>query len=682
MDHYIGKLLDNRYEILELVGTGGMAKVYKARCHRLNRLVAIKILREDLSQDAEFRRRFHDESQAVAMLSHPNIVAVYDVSRSSELEYIVMELIDGITLKQYMQKKGNKLNWREALHFITQITKALGHAHSRGIIHRDIKPHNIMVLRDGSVKVADFGIARVASGGHSTLTQEALGSVHYISPEQARGSHIDSRSDLYSAGVVLYEMLTGRLPFEGDTPVSVAIQHINSIPLSPRELEPSIPEALEAITMKAMAPNPDNRYLSADDMLTDLEEFRKNPNINFDYNAAEFEPEEELDVDRTQIRHVHTASSRGTERRHEEEPRVQRRSRRYEDDEDDLDEPPRRGAIWPVLLAVVAVLLFVCVVAYFLINTVLAGLFSKAETYPVPNLVGQLYEEIKDNTELLGRFTLVQGDTVTNDADPGTIIDQDPKAEKEVGETVKEIVVTISGGPEIVHVPKLDEMEYTAACALLQQEGLKPVIPPQYANSETVEKGHIISYTPLEGVALSPGAEVQMVVSLGPEDTPFPMPDLVDMTWELAEITISQHNLDGNGKGRRDEIYDPEVPKGKVISQYPLANTEVTEGTQVNLVISMGPDPATQEPPVVDDPPDVQPPSQQITQTETLNMSQYSGMVNIRVLMDGLEIYNENQDVTMDPWVDVTVSGTGSKTLAVYVDGTLAFTQPVNFGAP
>ena len=215
MDQYIGKLLDNRYEILELIGVGGMARVYKARCHRLNRLVAVKILRDDLVQDAELRRRFHDESQAVAMLSHPNIVAVYDVSRSSDFEYIVMELIDGITLKQYMQKKGNKLNWREALHFITQIVKALGHAHSRGIIHRDIKPHNIMVLRDGSVKVADFGIARVASGGHSTLTQEALGSVHYISPEQARGSHIDARSDLYSAGVVLYEMITGRLPFEG-----------------------------------------------------------------------------------------------------------------------------------------------------------------------------------------------------------------------------------------------------------------------------------------------------------------------------------------------------------------------------------------------------------------------------------------------------------------------------------
>ena len=300
MDQYIGKLLDNRYEIMEQIGMGGMARVFRALDHRLNRQVAVKILREDLAEDAELRRRFHEESQAVAMLSHPNIVAVYDVSRSSDLEYIVMELIDGITLKQYMQKKGNKLNWREALHFITQIVKALGHAHSRGIIHRDIKPHNIMVLRDGSVKVADFGIARVASGGHSTLTQEALGSVHYISPEQARGSHIDARSDLYSAGVVLYEMITGRLPFEGDTPVSVAIQHINSIPLSPREIDPAIPEALEAITMKAMASDVNQRYISADAMLADLEEFRKNPNINFDYNVSGFQDDED-DVDKTQV---------------------------------------------------------------------------------------------------------------------------------------------------------------------------------------------------------------------------------------------------------------------------------------------------------------------------------------------------------------------------------------------
>lgn len=206
MDKYIGKLLDNRYEILEVIGTGGMAVVYKARCHRLNRLVAIKILKEDTTQDEELRRRFHAESQAVAMLSHPNIVSVFDVSRSSDADYIVMELIDGLTLKQYMQQKG-VLNWREALHFAIQIAKALEHAHSRGIVHRDIKPHNIMVLKDGSVKVADFGIARITSSSN-TLTREALGSVHYISPEQAKGGRVDERTDIYSLGVVLYEMLT------------------------------------------------------------------------------------------------------------------------------------------------------------------------------------------------------------------------------------------------------------------------------------------------------------------------------------------------------------------------------------------------------------------------------------------------------------------------------------------
>ena len=250
LDQYVGKMLDNRYELLELIGSGGMANVYKAKCHRLNRLVAVKILKSDLAQNADFRRRFRDESLAVARLSHANIMSVYDVSSSQGIEYIVMELLDGITLKQYMERRSN-MNWREALHFITQIMRGLSHAHSRGIIHRDIKPQNIMVLRDGTVKVADFGIACLAGAGQ-TLTQEALGSVHYISPEQAKGDRIDERSDVYSAGVVLYEMLTGRLPFEGDSAVSVAIQHLSSVPLDPREINAEIPEALELICKKAM----------------------------------------------------------------------------------------------------------------------------------------------------------------------------------------------------------------------------------------------------------------------------------------------------------------------------------------------------------------------------------------------------------------------------------------------
>ena len=282
-DLYIGKALDDRYEILEKIGTGGMAVVYKALDHRLNRFVAIKILKADLAQDPDLRRRFHAESQAVAMLSHPNIVSVYDVNHSGGVDYIVMELIEGITLKQYINRKGI-LNWKEALHFTTQIVKALEHAHSRGIIHRDIKPHNIMLLKDGNVKVADFGIARLLTT-QNTLTKQTLGSVHYISPEQAKGDAADTRSDLYSVGVVMYEMLTSRLPFEGDSPVSIAIQHISSVPLQPREINPDIPIGLEEITMKAMDPNINTRYQSATEMIADLEDFRKNPSIRFHYSV-------------------------------------------------------------------------------------------------------------------------------------------------------------------------------------------------------------------------------------------------------------------------------------------------------------------------------------------------------------------------------------------------------------
>ena len=279
MDQYIGRFLDNRYEILELIGTGGMAVVYKARCHRLNRLVAVKILKDDFSREEEFRRRFHAEGEAVASLSHPNIVQVYDVSSSENANFIVMELIDGITLKQYMAKKGT-LNWKETLHFAMQIAKALEHAHGRGIVHRDIKPHNVMVLKNGSVKVTDFGIARVMSKSN-TLTKEALGSVHYISPEQAKGGWVDNRSDLYSLSVVMYEMMTGRPPYDGESPVAVAIKHINGGAPEPSTLNPNIPAGLEQIIMKGMALDVKDRYISATEMLQDMDQFRMNPAILF-----------------------------------------------------------------------------------------------------------------------------------------------------------------------------------------------------------------------------------------------------------------------------------------------------------------------------------------------------------------------------------------------------------------
>ena len=675
MDPYIGKLLDNRYEILEVIGTGGMARVYKARCHRLNRLVAIKILREDLSQDAEFRRRFHDESQAVAMLSHPNIVAVYDVSRSSEFEYIVMELIDGITLKQYMQKKGNKLNWREALHFITQIVKALGHAHSRGIIHRDIKPHNVMVLRDGSVKVADFGIARVASGRHSTLTQEALGSVHYISPEQARGSHIDARSDLYSAGVVLYEMITGRLPFEGETPVSVAIQHINSIPLSPRELDPAIPEALEAITMKAMAPNPDNRYPNADAMLADLEEFRKNPNINFDYNVGDFPLDEEPEDDAaaTQIRPIHHS-------RLKQEP--ERKHRREEPVEEEEEEERSRSSPWPIVAAVFVILAFVGGVFFFLYQTFFNSLTQPTETYEVPKLTGYLYEELEQKPGLYENFTLVLENTIASDEPAGTVLSQTPEAGEKVIAAGTEIKVVVSGGPQVIEMIDVTGAEYLKALVELQNMGLK-VATPTYEYDEEVAYNHIITYTPLAGTILSPGDVVNLVVSKGPEGKKIPLPDFVGMTQSTAESQIRLRNLI---VGEVEPVYDDTVPKGQVMDQYPAPETEVEEGSSVNLVVSLGPDPATQEPQGGGGTGGTGGTGGEGTQEETTKMvtiplPDTGEIVHVQVTIEGstTPLFNQDVDTAMNVSVTIPVTGSGSKTYSVYFDGHLSYTDVVNF---
>ena len=675
MDQYIGKLLDNRYELLELIGVGGMARVYKARCHRLNRLVALKILREDMAQDAEFRRRFHDESQAVAMLSHPNIVAVYDVSRSSEMEYIVMELIDGITLKQYIRKKGNKLNWREALHFTTQIVKALGHAHSRGIIHRDIKPHNVMVLRDGSVKVADFGIARVLSSArHSTLTQEALGSVHYISPEQARGSNIDARSDLYSAGVVLYEMITGRLPFEGDTAVSVAIQHINSIPLSPKDIDPEIPEALEKITMKAMAPNPDNRYGSADEMLADLEEFRKNPSINFDYElwAEPVTETEEKDSEKTQI-HISTGAGQGRERVRTEKKRE--RARKIEEEDEDEFEP-RGGLIGSVLLAVVAVLGFVGVVAFFLYKTFFASILAPAPTYQVPNLVGKQYEVVQTAPEY-SDFKIVLGNTVADaEYEAGQIIRQEPAANSTVGEAGKQITVVVSSGPEKIMMIDLYNMEYREAYLEVERMGLR-ALTPEYEHNDVVAYNHIISYTPLKDTVLAPGDAVKMVVSLGPESLKVDMPKLVGLSQEQAVSKLTFQHLE---IGDIRSEYHPTIPAGEVMDQYPTEGTQVSEGTKVNLQISLGPDPSTIVPE-----PEPEPPAQTGPQPKVVSipLPVSDDLVRLTVKLDGEAIMDAEIDAAMNDSVDLTINppagGSGVRVLYVYYDNALNRTISVEF---
>lgn len=616
MDKYIGKMLDNRYEILEIMGIGGMAYVYKARCHLLNRLVAVKILKEEYASDADFRRRFHAESQAVAMLGHPNIVAVYDVSRTTDLEYIVMELIDGITLKQYMQKKG-LLSWREALHFAIQIVKALSHAHGRGIIHRDIKPHNIMILRDGSVKVADFGIARFASK-QNTLTQEALGSVHYISPEQARGSHIDARSDLYSVGVVLYEMLTEKLPFEGDSPVSVALQHINSLPLTPREVNPEIPEALEMIIIKAMAPKLTQRYASAEDMLRDLEEFRKNPSISFEYDVSELKTPSDGQTDEP-TRSLPGGGVRSSGIKLDPKSEQEERKRIRKEMISEENHKTRKASNLIAMLCAVLGVLGLITVLGFVIVFLVGDAITDDETsdIDIPNFIGQDYNSEFIDSLLTDypflRFT--EPIIEYHEVHPiNRIIDQDPRSGTrgvEADENI-EMTLTISAGPEMIVLENLIGRDANDAQLWLTEHGLR-VFKVQEKH-DTVPRDSVIGMEPGPNEAVPKNTEVTLVVSLGKDVMEVAMPDLLNpnpVYQEIAISTLAHYNLVANF------ITVPsDEPAGLVLSQSVPAGTMIPEGTIIDIEISEGPPEVSPSPEDVppspeEPPPDVSPGGEQ-----------------------------------------------------------------------
>ena len=583
MDQYIGKMLDNRYEILERIGTGGMAIVYKAKCHRLNRLVAIKILKSDLAQNEEFRRRFNAESQAVAQLSHPNIVSVYDVSRGGDMEYIVMELIDGITLKQYMEKRG-QLNWRESLHFITQIMRGLSHAHSRGIIHRDIKPQNIMVLRDGSVKVADFGIACLADSAQ-TLTQEALGSVHYISPEQARGDRPDARSDIYSSGVVLYEMLTGRLPFEGESAVSVAIQHLSSIPLAPREINPDIPEQLELICMKAMAPDLEHRYQSADAMIADLEAFRKNPEVEMKFDLSDLRPEENDEPTRT----IRTMPS------HTVTIPVHQPERNYPRRERDEDEEPRRTGSGKRGVLVSAVTVAAVAVVIVLFKTIL-GSFAPAvvDQYQVPDLYNMTIEEAEDDPRIEGVFEIQKaGSEFSADVPEGHILRQDPKKDETRKGSQLVIQVWVSAGEETGEVPDLENKSEQDARILLEKLNkeynleLTVEAPEELKQfSEEITEGYVIKTEPAQGEILKKGDTVKLILSKGPDIKPVTVLPFVGMSIDSVLSQLESYKLTCDAADV--EVVDSDKPGGTIVWQSPASGETVPEWTTIKFRVSAG----------------------------------------------------------------------------------------------
>ena len=605
MNQYIGQLLDNRYELLEVIGTGGMAVVYKARCHRLNRLVAVKVLKDEFSGDEEFRRRFRAEGEAVAMLSHPNIVQVFDVSASDNAYYIVMELIDGISLKQYMEVKGI-LNWKETLHFATQIAKGLEHAHSRGIVHRDIKPHNVMVLKNGSVKVMDFGIAQVMNKS-STLTKEALGSVHYISPEQAKGSFTDSRSDIYSLGVVMYEMMTGRPPYDGESPVAVAIHHINGGAAMPTTLNPNIPAGMEQMIMKAMALDPKDRYASATELLTDLEEFRKNPALTFQYHTLVDDATKKITPIVTKPKTtaqrvaqskggvmsvgnpnmtVHQGGGRTAEPSVPNTGRSQEalaRAKKRREEEARRDAQRSRTATIAVVscsvVAIIAIVVFLAAIFNgFLIN-------QDRGRVEVPYLTGSMYSE--DFDILYPNFTIrLRPQQYDDFYVAGQIMHQEPAGGSSVAKGT-EIFLTISMGQE----PKVKLMEdlvgvtQDRATSFLIGQGLKTLIREE-ANDE-YPSGCVIRTEPVAGAELMEGQTVKLYVSTGPDNVTAKMPNVLNVEKEMALQVLEQwgfKNVSTTG------VYSSKINKGSVVTQSETAGATIDVTTHIVLEISEGPE--------------------------------------------------------------------------------------------
>lgn len=568
MDNYVGKRLDGRYELQEVIGVGGMAVVYKAYDNIDDRIVAVKILKDEFLASEEFRRRFKNESKAIAVLSHPNIVKVYDVSYGDKLQYIVMEYVEGITLKEYIEQQG-VISWKETVHFTTQILRALQHAHDKGIVHRDIKPQNIMLLENGTIKVTDFGIARFSRSETRTMTDTAIGSVHYISPEQARGDITDDKSDIYSVGVVMYEMLTGQLPFQSDNSVSVAIMQLQTDPVKPREINSSIPEGLEQITMRAMQKNPKDRYQSAAEMILDLEEFKRNPSIiRFDYSYF-VDNEPTKFVDKTAPVTVPIANAGDT--RIIDNPNPQPGN-----DEGD-EKTAEKNKIVPILSGIV--IGFVAVLAI-----VLVCLYSFTDVFnrklTVPKLVNKNYaEEILGNDEYKN-FVIKVNEVQNSFYEPGQVYAQDPAAGTKVDKSNNVITVTVAVSEEKASVPNVLKYQLNDAITKLKNAGFEVYSVPQQS---TEKAGTVLSTSPEYGRQVSKGSTI--TIYYASEQELVEVPKLIDENTENAKAILESLNLELDEK--IDEK-DSDKPKGTIIEQSYAEGEKVPEGTKIRVTVSTG----------------------------------------------------------------------------------------------
>ncbi len=656
MENYVGKRLDGRYEIQDIIGVGGMAVVYKAYDNIDDRIVAVKVLKEEFLANEEFRRRFKNESKAIAVLSHPNIVKVYDVSFGDRLQYIVMEYIEGITLKEYIEKRGI-IDWNEALFFTIQILRALQHAHDKGIVHRDVKPQNIMLLENGTIKVADFGIARFSHSETRTVTEKALGSVHYMSPEQAKGELTDEKADIYSVGVVLYEMLTGKLPFDGDTAVSVALMQINNDPEFPRTINEKIPMGFEQITMKAMQKLSRDRYQTAAEMLLDLEEFKRNPNIKFDYRT--------YFIDKEPTRYI---------------GKIQEKVKPVVDEEDDVKIAPpiKTGkAVMPppvkildeesesvesavqdisgkrvdtkktAIIAGVAVAIII-----FLIILLVSALSNGGRKIEVDSFIGMHYEnQILNNEEYNEKYIFETYYATFSDGQEGCVYDQDPKAGSSVpkGSTIKLYIVKAGEGQVI---PDFAGMNYRQASDILERMGFSVSVMP--LEDSEVAVGQVVKTEPGANTTALSGSHVTIYYAADTDSGKlFKMPKLEGKSLEEVKEILDKNGLVLS----KTETADSTVEKDYVISQSPSDGSPVREGDSVIITVSSG----------------------CLTAEKQLALPRAS-QLTVKVVLDGEPVKTETISTLTNNSYLVSVSGDGSGSkLEVYLNDAIFYEATLNF---
>lgn len=590
-----GMFISDRYEIIDKVGSGGMADVYKARCHRLNRFVAIKVLKPEYSSDESFVNKFRAEAQSVAGLSHPNIVNVYDVGDDDGLYYIVMELVEGITLKSFIERKG-KLSVKESIGIAVQISQGLESAHNNHIVHRDIKPQNIIISREGKVKVTDFGIAKAVTS--NTITSNAMGSVHYISPEQARGGYSDERSDIYSLGITLYEMLTGKVPFAGDNTVSVALLQIQGEAAPIRELEPEIPVSVDKIVQKCMQKKPERRYQSVTELISDLKKALANPDGSFVKIApAVVDDSPTINLTDEEVKDIKKAAKAMPVNDYDEEE---------EEEKDDSDVDPKLEKAMVIGSIVAGIILFLIII--FFVGKAF-GLFSSSKKKPAPssspvvsgtpvpsvmpsgqqvtvkNVIGKDIAEAKVLLEEQG-FVVSPTYEANNSIPKNQVFEQSVPGgtDAKTGDTI--VLKVSTGEGEGVTIPVLSGNTESEAENILKALGLR--MKPQYEWNDTVKKGWVIKSSPAAGSKIADNSEVAVYISRGPEDTEVEVPNLSNLTKAQAEARLKEKGLE---LGTVTEKYSETIAKGKVITAQYSPSQKVKKGTKVGITISLGPEP-------------------------------------------------------------------------------------------